>query len=76
MSKTKPKQEQLPPTIRAILAAGGSAEAARKLGAPVTSRMVEQWLRRSRTPVVYIRRLSGVSGVSVDEFLSYEEQIA
>ncbi len=70
-SKTQPA---LPPTVRAILSVGGAREVASRLGAPVTARMVEQWLQRSRTPVTYLRRLSAISGVTVDEFLEYEER--
>jgi transcriptional regulator with XRE-family HTH domain len=65
------KGYSLPPPVRAILQVG-PAEVARQLNVKI--RTVDQWLKRTRVPVGYIRRMSTITGIPVDEFLAYEEQ--
>lgn len=73
MSLISKKPFALSPTVRAILGAGGPSKIVRRLGGKVHVRTVEFWLRRARTPVGYLKQMSAISGIPVDEFLTYEE---
>ena len=61
------------PTTRAILSLGGVAEAAKVLQLP--RELVYMWMRRGRTPIKYVLRVSKASGIPSDEFLLYEEKL-
>lgn len=70
-----PKKSTLPPVMRAVLRAGGSAGLVKALGGGVKISTVDQWLRRGRAPAGYISKISAVSGIPVAEFLDYEETL-
>jgi hypothetical protein len=74
MGKLKPIiSAAVPPALEAIIRLGGPTKMAKRLGAPISAGTVETWMRQRSIPMGWVRVVSKLSGVPLEEFYRFEE---
>jgi hypothetical protein len=73
MGKAKPERGAVPPCIEAIIVLGGPTKAARRIGHGLTPEEVAQWMRDRSVPMGWVRLVSRLSEVPLEQFYRFEE---